>query len=328
MPDLATDDVTVYQPPAPATDTGTGDDSGLLKPWLKFQAKQPAQTKPAPALPDFSGNAAGVARLPYGTNYTMNGGTYAAFHPTPPNAGVFPVPGSPADPATAQKPWEKFAKAKAGVAAPPPVATPKIQPTPYEQAQMLAGTRDPSQMLPERYAQLNPPTATELAAQQYGGLAPSTGWDTFKMKAENILDKAFPGYAEKASGNPFEVAGQSAMMLPVGMPERLAKPLMALFTLQTAAQQPELIDQIHDELKRGDYSAAGKQAVEDALQIAMVGSSLKAMKPEVPQPEPWQGPPVSGRQLATPPGAVPPPEPDLGPVPGVPTRGLPAGFHA
>ena len=111
-------------------------------------------------------------------------------------------------------------------------------------------------------------------------IAPLKGLDKLTFNLQRILNKAFPGYAEKATPSPFTVVGQSAMLAPVAMPEKLATPLFAYFAARTAAEQPAIAAQIRDEIKSGDYSGAQRTAIEDALQLGIIGAGGYSMRTE------------------------------------------------
>ena len=169
---------------------------------------------------------------------------------------------------------------------------------PVQQEQMRTGVPDPSKETLESWLYRQPPQPTET-------IGAMTGWESLKFNTRRILEKVFPGMAEKGSPSPVDVVTQSAMIAPVGMPERLGKLVMGYFAAQTAAQQPAIYRQIRQELSSGNYTEAQKTAVEDALQLFIVGASGMAMRGGKPEAEPFQGPIATGRVLQTPKGAKP-----------------------
>src|SRR5208283_3468673 len=125
--------------------------------------------------------------------------------------------------------------------------TSQVKLDPQQAAQMQAGTPDLSTESFESWLPRQKPIPEET-------LRPLTGWERFKQSAQINLEKVFPGMAEKGSPAPTEVVGQTAMLLPVGMPERLGKLVYAYFAARTALDQPAIFSAIKDELQRGDYT--------------------------------------------------------------------------
>lgn len=105
-------------------------------------------------------------------------------------------------------------------------------------------------------------------------LKPLTGWRGVKFGIEKALSGVFPGYAEKGTPSPSSVTGQALMVAPLGLPKRLGQLLMTYFAGSTAYQQPTVYRQIKEEIKQGDYTAAQRTAVEDFLNIGIVGTGV------------------------------------------------------
>ena len=140
------------------------------------------------------------------------------------------------------------------------------------------------------------------------------------------VGKCVSRYGRKGSPARAKVIGQTAMLLPLGMPERLGKLVLGYFAARTLEAQPEYYRQIKNELQSGDYSAAQRNAIEDVLNIGMVtGGAMsfggnrrpvncRARRPRVPF---CKDRPARSRRR-------PPARLQFGAIPGVPTRGIPA----
>jgi len=121
---------------------------------------------------------------------------------------------------------------------------------------------------------------------RHGSIQQTPFWEDLGNRIKDRLGKVFPGYGEKGTSNPVDVLGGASMVLPVGLPAKLGVPLMAYFGAKTVAAQPQIYQQVKDELQRGDYTQAQKDAVEDVLQLSIAGFSGMAMRPEGAVKEP------------------------------------------
>lgn len=112
---------------------------------------------------------------------------------------------------------------------------------------------------------------SQLNAPAEGELKPLSTWESVKFKLANAFGMPAEG---SESRKQLEVIPQAAMIAPLGLPERLGKVLMTYFAVKTTAQQPAAIRQVRQELKQGDYSAAQRMAVEDLLNLGIVGTGM------------------------------------------------------
>ena len=126
------------------------------------------------------------------------------------------------------------------------------------------------------------------------------------------------------------IAGTAPMLAIGGLPAAAQKLILAGFTAKMMSEAPKIATALGDELgkpkeeqdpdKITSLVSEGSQIV--GFSVAGAIGLKRAMTPR--EPGPLQGPPATGAFLQRPPGALPEPPPDLGPIPGVPTRGLPA----
>ena len=135
-------------------------------------------------------------------------------------------------------------------------------------------------------------------------IAPLSRWKSLKFGTEQALEKVFPGMAEKSSPSPVAVASQVGMIAPLGLPERLGKLLMGYFTARTAYDQPAIARQIRDEVKQGDLPAAKRTAIEDLLNVGMVGTGIMGLRGGK-QPAAEIEPAIAAAPLKMPEGAKP-----------------------
>lgn len=146
-------------------------------------------------------------------------------------------------------------KEESGSFSPPPLNSKRFVPPPVESKTGLA---------PISY---NHPEETIQA---------SSRWRNIKNHIEYALEGVFPGMREKGSPSPASVTSQSLMIMPLGLPERLGKLLMSYFAGSTAYQQPAVYRQIKEEIKSGDYTSAQRTAIEDFLNVGIVGTGVAA----------------------------------------------------
>jgi hypothetical protein len=194
----------------------------------------------------------------------------------------------------------------------------KIQLDPYQDYYKKTGLTEPASENFQSWQSRQPPEKSAIGPAT--GIGALTGLDRAKYFIQTKLEKVFPGMAEKGSPSPASVVGGAAMVAPLGLPETLGKLLLGYFAYRTAAAQPDIYRQIKSEIQSGNYSEAQRTAVEDLLQMGMIGTGAAGLRKPAPQ---FQGPLATGEVLQRPPGAIPEPPPDLGPIPGVPTHGIP-----
>jgi hypothetical protein len=126
------------------------------------------------------------------------------------------------------------------------------------------------------------------------------------------------------------IAGTAPMLAIGGLPAATQKLILAGFTAKMMSDAPKIFTALGDEVgKPKEQQDPDKitTLVSEAFQTvgfsaAGVIGLKRAYTP--PKPGPLQGPPATGAVLQRPAGALPEPPPDLGPIPGVPARGLPA----
>lgn len=126
------------------------------------------------------------------------------------------------------------------------------------------------------------------------------------------------------------IAGTAPMAAIGNLPAAAQKLILAGFTAKMMSDAPKIATALGDELgKPKEQQDPDKvtSLVSEAVQIvgfSAAGAVGLKRAFATPEPGPIQGPPATGAFLQRPPGAMPEPPPDLGPIPGVPSRGLPA----
>ena len=190
----------------------------------------------------------------------------------------------------AKKPWQLFAPAPAPSAAVPPPPAPrfdtaKVKLDPYQESFLKTGTTEPSQQSFENWLSWHPPGKQGIGPAT--GISELTGWDRLKFSIQNKLESVFPGMAEKGSPSPASVVGGAAMVAPLGLPENLGKLLLGYFAYRTAKAQPDIYRQIKSEIQSGNYSEAQRTAVEDILQMGMIGTGAAGLREPAPTPTPY-----------------------------------------
>jgi hypothetical protein len=291
-----------------APPVATGDDEATQKPWEMFAAKKPWELyakAPAPPAPRF--DTSKVQLDPYQKSYLATGTTDPSRDPSMTPTDI--VSGRGGSDESAANVYRMADAAPSAIVEPIAAGIGNIP------ARILRGA--------EETAGLPPPTRGVVTTDETGKQVLKSEPEPLPFQAGVPLLKKGPFVNEET--DPVNsllnklITGSSTPGMLATLPLVESDLVKAYFLTQTI---PGAIEGAKTAL---DPSKTPKERIEGAMSggVNSLFSYLLAHKAAPPAGQ-LQGPSATGAVLQRPPGAIPEPPPNLGPIPGVPTRGIPS----